>query len=174
MLKHITWQEFLLAATLLTFLWYIGIILLLFRKELKSLLTGKKHGAENGASNRTKEDELNVEQAESMDDDLMGKAKLPEGMSIMGMEEFSFRKRDEEHKEKMLGSIPDLLEEMKQLFQILKDEEGTKEDFLVLMDGFKQRLKAIRTDSNQQPLNEFITRHAPFSLSERELENFWE
>uniref|UniRef100_F4C123 Uncharacterized protein n=1 Tax=Sphingobacterium sp. (strain 21) TaxID=743722 RepID=F4C123_SPHS2 len=173
MLKHITWQEFLLAATLLTLLWYISIILLLFRKELKRLLTGKKHGVEKRTHSVTKEDELNVEQTESVDDDLMGKAKLPEGMSTMGMEEFSFRKRDEEHKEKMLGSIPDLLEEMKQLFQILKDEEGTKEDFLVLMDGFRPRLKAIRTDSNWQSLNEFITLHAPFPLSERDLENLW-
>ncbi|MFD2965408.1 MULTISPECIES: hypothetical protein [Olivibacter] len=174
MLKQITWQEFLLAATLLTFLWYISIILLLFRKELKRLLTGKKHGAENGVRNGTKEDDLDAEQAKSVDDNLMGKTKLPEGMSVMGMEEFSFRKRDEEQKEKMLGSVPDLLEEMKQLFQILKDEEGTKADFLVLMDGFKPRLKAIRTDSNQQSLNEFIARHAPFPLSERELENLWE
>lgn len=174
MLKHITWQEFLLATTLLTFLWYISIILLLFRKELKRLLTGKNHNFKEGARSRTKEDEPNAKQAESADDDLMGKAKLPEGMSTMGMEEFSFRKRDEEHRDKMLGSIPDLLEEMKQLFQILKDEEGTKADFLVLMDGFKPRLKAIRTDFNQQSLNEFITRHAPFPLSERELENFWE
>ncbi|MEH6308701.1 MULTISPECIES: hypothetical protein [Olivibacter] len=174
MLKHITWQEFLLAATLLTFLWYISVILLLFRKELKRLLTGKKHGAEKRPHSGTKENDLDTEQTESVDDDLMGKTKLPEGMSVMGMDEFSFRKRDEEHKEKMLGNIPDLLEEMKQLFQILKDEEGTKEDFLILMDGFKPRLKAIRTDSNQQSLNEFITRHAPFPLSERELENFWE
>ncbi|QNL49706.1 hypothetical protein H8S90_23820 [Olivibacter sp. SDN3] len=119
MLKHITWQQFLLAATLLTFLWYVAVMLLLYRKELKNFLTGKKNIAERNAEpppNQTEEAVLPEENG-NLEQDLMGKAKLPEGISIMGMDELRFKGKDDD-KDRQFGNIPDLLEEMKQVFQI--------------------------------------------------------
>ncbi|WP_130857932.1 hypothetical protein [Olivibacter jilunii] len=172
MLQHISWQQFLLAATLLTFLWYIGVILLLYRKELKNFLTGKKSKTEERKPEESRKETESLP-VQSEEDTLMGTPRLPEGLNLMEMDKLSFAPKKAQQKEKMLGALPDLLEEMKQLFQIVKDEEGTKADFLVLLDGFKPRLSEIRTEGNEQAIREFLLEHIPFELSKKELDSLW-
>ncbi|QNL49709.1 hypothetical protein H8S90_23840 [Olivibacter sp. SDN3] len=58
-------------------------------------------------------------------------------------------------------------------FQILRDEEGTKADFLDLLENFKPALKEIRTATNQESINEFIVKQVPYTLSAGELESIW-
>jgi hypothetical protein len=173
MLQQFTWQQFLIAALVFTLIWYAGVILLFYRKELNAFLRGKRKNEQvkEPLPHRWEQDTTQLQGDESTEDDLMGESRMPEGVGRMSMSDFGF---SDEGKEQQIGLVPDVLEEIKEVFSILAREDGSKKDFFGLIKLVKEKYPKITANPNIGYINEFIADHAPFRLSVEELEDMWE
>lgn len=170
MLQQFTWQQFLVATLILTLIWYFSVMLLFYRKELKAFLNGKKLKDENDAPLphrwAKKVDELQPEPEEN----LMGKSKLPEGVSIIEMEDIQFA---DDNNVQLPGLVSDVIQEIKTIFNILVNEDGTKQDFFKLIEAVKETYSGIITNQHIPRINEFIIANASFHITREELDNLW-
>lgn len=184
MLFPFTMQDFLIAAVVLSLVWYAGVFLWFNRRGNLVLKLGGAAGA--GTKVRTKlrpglpgkgsggelEEDFAVE-------GLMAKVKLPEGMELIASNELRFSGMTGEaasgsvHYDQ-LGLIPDVLEEIKEVFGILAKEDGTKQDFFGLMKLVGEKYPKISSHPGLSGLNAFIRDHAPFAISAQELEDLWD
>jgi hypothetical protein len=197
MLHQFTWQQFLVAALILSFIWYGAVILLFYRKQIREILRGKhKPGSVQEPLAHAWDEEFEDEPLPE-DENLMGKSALPEGMTRLSMAQFGFapspgeptfkqevnknweQKKDFENettddaRERQLGLIPDVLEELKSIFHILETEQGNKVDFISLFGLVSSKYPRIKGTSNQQALNDYIRENLPFSISDEELNSLW-
>jgi len=172
MVQQFTWQEFLIAALVLTIIWYAAVILLFYRKEMKAFLNKKQVGKSEGKSlpHRWEKDVDLLEEDEQ--EELMGRSKMPEGMTTVSMGDVGFAGDDD--REDRLGLIPDVLEEVKSIFSILAKEDGNKKDFFSLMKLVREKYPKIGAHPSVKHINGYISEHAPFHLSPEELENLWD
>jgi hypothetical protein len=170
MLQHFTWPQFLIAALILTLLWYITIVLLYYRKDLKWFLTGKEFNEHNEPLPHVWQDEVD----EISTDDLMGKPAKPEGLETVSMDGFSFGPISSSAKLSQLGLVPDVVEELKTIFNILQKEDGNKSDFFSLLALTKAKHPKIGINPNIQHINDFVRQNAPFMLTNEELEDMWD
>ncbi|WP_026898849.1 hypothetical protein [Daejeonella oryzae] len=170
MLEHFTWPQFLIAALILSLLWYIAIVLLYFRKDLKILLLGKEFNLQNEPLPHAWQDEVDEIPA----DNLMGKPAKPEGLENVTMNGFGFSPKDNSSKFLQLGVVPDVLEELKTIFNILQKEDGSKSDFFSLLALTKAKHAGIGRNPNISHINDFVRENAPFMLTKEELENMWD
>jgi hypothetical protein len=178
MLQQFTWQQFLVATLVLTIIWYVAITLIFYRKEVFGLFDPRittrsterlPHRWEKGI------DQL----AESVNEeelDLMGKSKLPDGMSRVSSDAFGFSggNQDEDQKMEQIGLVPDVLEELKGVFLNLAANDGDKLDFMEMMDAVREKFPKIASSPNIGRINAFVSQNAPFYLSKDELENLWD
>lgn len=158
----------------LSLIWYAGVILLFYRTELLGFFG--KVGNEDRKERLPHRWETEVEDLENENlppDELMGKSKLPQGMSSVGMASFGFVQTDVE-REEQIGLVPDVLQEIKEIFGIIEKEDGSKKDFLSLMEMVREKFPQIGSNPNISRINQFISEHAPFHLSAEELENLWD
>ncbi|WP_448635219.1 hypothetical protein [Pedobacter panaciterrae] len=160
MLKTFSWQDFLLAATLLSLIWWLGIWLLYYRNTCAKNLVPLAHSWSEEV------DELEKESG------LMGKAVLEQGVSVVAAEDFSFGMPVSDQG-KQLGDLADVQEEVKSICGILAAEDGSKEDFFTLFEMIRNKYPKIASSPSLDSLNVFIRDHVPFALSEEELENIW-
>lgn len=174
MLQQFTWQQFLIASMVLSLIWYGGVILMFYRTELVNVLNRKPSipSVEKLPHRWDKDVEVLVNENNEIDD-LMGKAKLPDGMASVGMGSFGFT-TDENEREEQVGLISDLLQELKGIFSLLEREDGRKTDFFNLMEMVREKFPKIGSHPRIPQINEFISEHAPFHLSQEELENLWD
>jgi hypothetical protein len=196
-LQHFTWQQFLVAATILTAIWYVVIILVFYRQRIQDLVQGKKRDNDPPEPLGHAWDEDFEDETEDEPDDLIGKSAMPEGMTKVSMSMFGFapgvseeakeqetvtigNEEDEfkndtgnDDRERQQSVIPDVIEELKSIFHILETEKGTKADFLSLFALVSSKYQRIRGTSNQQALNDFIRENLPFSITEEELDSLW-
>lgn len=200
LLQHFTWQQFLVAATILTAVWYVAVILIFYRKKLQDLLNGKRQP--NAPVERLRhswEDEFEDE-PEPEADDLIGESVLPEGMSKVSMSMFGFAPhvepengaenfaaeigqhftevpkdlcKDEDSREKQQKLVPDAIEELKTIFRILERDKGGKEHFISLFGLVKNKYAELRDTPSARALNEFIRENVLFPISDEELTNLW-
>jgi len=172
--KSFTWQQFLVAALILSSIWYLGVLPLLYRKQLKAWL---EKGRKNIEPLRHEWDEELEEEAlpGSEEDALIGKSKMPEGMSRLDMNMFGFAPdvEEEDSRELQQGLVPDVIEELKSIFHVLEKEQGNKEDFISLFGLVKAKYAGIRDTPSQRALNEYIRENALFPISDEELANLW-
>jgi len=193
MLQHFTWHQFLLAALILSLIWYTGVILLFYRSSLKDLLTDRaKRPISPEPLKHSWEEDFEEQESAIDEDEFMGKAAVPEGLSTLSMADFGFApkvdpvsneqvtgqrahfdQRDEDAWLTQLGLIPDLLEELKSIFYILQKEQGTKDDFISLFALISSKYSHIRNSSNQQALNDYIRENLSFEISDQELNKLW-
>ncbi|MHB8205910.1 hypothetical protein [Mucilaginibacter sp.] len=180
MLKHFTWPQFFIAVVILTLIWYAGVILLFYRRQITDLLKGKRKPSisPEPMQHHWEEDE-EYETIAGEEDNLVGKPALPEGMSELSMAQFGFAPKiaapamDDEDKDTQLGLIPDVIEELKSIFHILETEGGGKTDFISLFGLVSTKYPKIRNTPNQQALNDYIRENLPFGISNEELNNLW-
>lgn len=197
MLHQFTWQQFLVAALILSLIWYGAVILLFYRKRIQEILSGI-HKPENQAEPLAHAwDEGFEEEPLGEEENLMGKSALPEGMARLSMGQFGFatgpgeptvkqgvnknweQKKDFENetiddgRQRQFGLVSDVLEELKSIFHILETEQGNKEDFISLFGLVSSKYPKIKGTSNQQALNDHIRENLPFSISEEELNSLW-
>lgn len=174
MLQQFTWQDFLIAAVIFTLVWYVAIILLYYRSEFFKFISGRNPTQPPEKLRREWEEEFEDDEK----DNLMGKQALPEGLSEVSMSNFGFGQKGEitdekDNKEIQLGLVPDVLEELKSIFSILKKEDGGKEDFISLFALIGSKYPNIRNTPDQHAINNYIRENLPFEMSEEELENLW-
>jgi len=201
LLQHFTWQQFLVAATIFTAVWYAAVILMFYRQKLQHLLNGKRQSS--SAPERLKhawEDDYD-DGTEEETDDLIGEAVLPEGMSKVSMSMFGFAPHEDEPdmqaqklieetkevsneaqassddegaaRERQQKLVPDAIEELKSIFYILERDKGGKEHFLSLFGLVKNKYAALRDTPSARALNEYIRENALFPISDEELTNLW-
>lgn len=175
MLHQFTWQQFLIAALILTLVWYIAIILLYYRTKILDLFSQKSKYKQPEKLKREWEEELE----EDDNNDLIGRQAVPEGISEVEMHMLGFapiikkETNPEDDKDTQLGLIPDVLEELKGIFRILEKENGDKEDFISLFKLVSSKYPKIKDTPNQSSLNEHIRENLPFHISDEELANLW-
>jgi hypothetical protein len=172
MLQSFTWQQFLVAALVLSFIWYLVVLLSCYKGNLKRR-TDKGQSRVNPEplqhywNNEQEFEELTDEES------LLGKSKLPEGVSNASMGSFSFV-QDEKKNEEKLGLVPDVIEELKSIFYILAKEDGKKSDFFSLLQLVKGKYPKINSSPWVKEINQYVQEHAPFHLSKDELDNLWD
>lgn len=181
MLQNFTWQQFLVAALVFSLLWYGGIWFFWLRhRKLGGLgWKGSSAGIGSGRSGRSAGKlphrwEGDVEVL-SPADELMGKSRLPEGMELLSGSELRFAgKEGTADRSDQLGLVPDLLQELKLLFQRLAEEDGKKSDFFRLLEALKSGFPKMGGHPQMHALNEFIIDHAPFHLTPGEIADLWD
>jgi hypothetical protein len=184
MLHYFTWQQFSIAALILSFSWYASVILLFYRKELHNFLSGKP--ASTGAAEplaHVWDEDFEDEPLAEQEENLLGKPVLPEGMSRLAMSQFGFapavtaitteEAAGDDDRDTRLGIVPDVLEELKSIFHILESEDGNKADFISLFGLVSAKYPKIRNTPNQQAINDYIRENLPFDISDEELDNIW-
>lgn len=172
MLAQFTWQEFWLAILLLTMLWYSGIILFYFRKEL-DLFFGRNSNPKEPPGRRLVDRVEEPAHKPEEHDGLLGASRPAEGTSTVSLGQISFG-QDENAKYEQLGLIPDVLKELKEVFSVLEKEDGNKQDFFNMMEMVRAKYGQIGSNPRIVQINQFIAEHAPFHLSKEELENLWD
>jgi hypothetical protein len=172
MLQSFTWQQFLVAALVLSSIWYLAVLLTCYRRKLKDLLAGKRQALKAPEALRHYWDNEQEFQEINEEEGLLGKSKLPEGVANVEMGSFGFIK-SENGKEKQLGLVPDVIEELKSIFNILAKEDGSKADFFSLLQLVKVKYTQIGSSPSIGSINQYIRENAPFHLTTEELENLW-
>ncbi len=174
MLQQFTWQELGIATGALVLIWYTAVILVFYRKELSAFLNRVQPGRQTPESLPHRR-ETGIDRVKDLEEGetLMGRPQLPAGMTRVSTGGFGFA-RDEEAKEQQIGLVPDVLEEVKSIFNILSREDGNKRDFFSLMKLVKEKYPGISSSPSIGRINGFIAEHAPFHLSAEELEGLWD
>jgi hypothetical protein len=80
---------------------------------------------------------------------------------------------EDDGRERQQGLVPDVLEELKSIFQILETEHGTKEDFISLFHLVSSKYPGIKGTSSQEVLNEHVRENVLFPISDKELDSLW-
>ncbi|MGY4539454.1 hypothetical protein ACVW0P_003888 [Mucilaginibacter sp. UYNi724] len=175
MLEQFTWQQFLVAAFVLSLVWYLAIFLLYYRDKAKVIFTPKTK--EKSPEKLRKEwaheleDEPELKEAEN--GGLMGRPVEPEGMETVAMDGIRFAEKPH-NKEQQLGLVPDVLEELKGVFRDLENKDGGKSDFFPLIHRIKEKYPKIAASDNLEDINRNIRDNAPFLLTDEELEDLWD
>lgn len=181
MVQQMTWQTFLVATLVLTIIWYVAVVLLFYRREVfrffrkGTLMKSNQFRRTEPLPHRW---EKGVDQIAASDPaaemELMGKPKLPEGMSSIGSDAFGFGSADDQWRDEQLGLVPDVLQELKLIFSQLAEGDGSKRDFFERMVPLREAFPKIGSSPNIGRINEFIIDHAPFHLSIEEMEGLWD
>ena len=173
MLHSFTWQQFLVAALILSSIWYLVVWFVYCKGTLKNIFPPKQKEANPPEPLKHYWDNDDEFEDISDDDNLLGQSKLPEGVSNLAMSEFGFAPRIAE-KENQLGLVPDVLEELKRIFNILEKEDGNKLDFFSLLQLVKGKYPNLGASTGSGHISRYIQDHAPFHLTAEELENLWD
>jgi hypothetical protein len=202
MLQQFSWQQFLAALAGLALIWYVVVILLFYRRQLfglvsrltggppkRSLLSGSAASSAAPLPHRWEKelrgeglDELHSgpEEVDSEvtrgPDSLMGASRMPEGMSRVGLEQVSFvldERAQDQVRQDQLGLVSDVLQDVKEVFQLLARDEGNKHDFFKLMAVVSEHYPGLSAHPSLRRINGFIAEHAPFALSFEELDKLW-
>jgi len=176
-LQHFSWQQFLVAALVLSLIWYVALILALYPEQLVDFLNGRRRPAPSPEPLRHEWDE-ELEELPFDEESLMGKTALPEGMSRVSMSDFSFAPVAKapvivSETEWKLGLTPDVLEELKSIFHILETEGGGKADFISLFGLVSSKYPQIKGTANERAINEYIRENVLFPISDEELSALW-
>ena len=187
-LQHYTWQQFLVAALILSLIWYVALVLALYREQLVDFLNGRRRPARTPEPLRHEWDE-ELEEGTFAEESLMGRSALPEGMSRISMSDFSFTpvtkeqkqpawdaeevKETTEERDAQLGLVPDVLEELKSIFHILEKDKGGKAEFISLFGLVGAKYTKIKGTANEQAINAYIRENVLFPISDKELDSLW-
>lgn len=201
MLHQFTWQQFLLAALIFTACWYAVIFLLYYRDKITGLFNGGK-AKQPEKIKREWEEELEDDDPQDEEQSLVGRQQLPEGVSEVEMHMLGFAPKvkseilakqgetaevqangepqeseaepdADEYRDTEIGLVPDVLEELKNIFHMLETQDGTKEDFISLFSFVSSKYPKIKGTPNQQALNDHIRENLPFDISDEELDQLW-
>ncbi|MDR2275364.1 MAG: hypothetical protein LBF27_30935 [Sphingobacterium sp.] len=160
MLQQFTWLQFSIAVAIITVLWYITILLLFFKEEIKNLMGfGSVKKTAPPPTERTPEPPA-----------LMGASKLPEGVTETYELEFGPRTDDKVHR---LGAISDFLEETKDIFEIVQNEGGGKEELLEMLKELLKHYPNVKESRHRRALVDHLKEHSPLNLSSTEIEELF-
>ncbi|HEY0056937.1 MAG TPA: hypothetical protein VGB63_16420 [Pedobacter sp.] len=176
MLHQFTWQHFLIAALIFLLIWYLAVFIYCHRKSSGSFFASLK---QRQPQRLTREWEADFEDDSETDDDLIGRPVLPEGVGEVSMHMLGFASKVAENRASeddrfiQLGVLPDVLEELKRIFNIIERENGTKEHFNSLFALILSKHPGLANMANSKPLNQYLTENLPFELSDEDLNKLW-
>ncbi|WP_143167006.1 hypothetical protein [Mucilaginibacter sp. OK098] len=198
MLHQFTWQQFLVAAAVLTLVWYGLLFVSWYLKGKAWFGLGSRVGAGNGRSAEplphTWERGVDVLSDDPAGDDLMGVSQGPEGLSRVSMDQFSFAAPVErsvtvvaeaEVLERpavsggfLQGTVADFLEELKPVFDYAARYKKGLPVFLEHLQALLGRYPEIRESPNWEAIVGHICELAvdalPFEVSPQEIHMFLE
>jgi len=164
-LNNYSWQDFLLAATALLVLWYLGLWWCYRRRKAGAMADSAvplPHGWQDGVDRLDGADEV------------MGVTKLDHGVSVVAADDFRFEQvEDVGGRQEKLGLVPDVQQEIKSICSLLAVNDGTKEDFFSMFELLVKDKYSRVPASAQAGLSEYIREHVPFYLTIEELESLW-
>ncbi|MCR8560448.1 hypothetical protein KXD93_22530 [Mucilaginibacter sp. BJC16-A38] len=180
MFQHLTWQQFLVAASVLSLVWY-GALALFYRKQVREVWRGmvKRSAPLLPARKPVGTAEISTGEPEGQEAELMGKPAMPAGMSRVSMNLFGFAdplgadEDAEERRQRQRGLIPDVIQELKNIFHVLETEQGGKAEFTALFGLVSMKYPQIRGTADQGYLNGYIRDHVLFPISDAELDALW-
>lgn len=179
MLEQFTWQQFLIAALVLSLIWYAVLILLFYRKKIIDAIQKKRMsgGPRIQSSYNPREQKKTESSSEEDRDALIGKTALPDGVTEVGMDLYSFAPKEDADpdadKVARLGLVPDVLEEIKTVITIIGTEGGTKEDFFSLFKLVSAKYPMMRDSPHRNYVNDYIRENVPFTLSQEDVDKLW-
>ncbi|WP_461791651.1 hypothetical protein [Pedobacter sp.] len=154
--QNFSWQDFLLAAALLSVLWYVLLWLFLFRGR-PSVLGAPANGGARGA-----------DVFDGIEENLLGRPVMAEGEKVVGADDFGFAGADQLEQ---LGVVADVQEQLRVTCRELESRLAAKEEFLSVISSV---LKCYPVPlSSRLPLEEFIREHLPFFVTEDEMDGLW-
>jgi len=168
MLQQFTWSQFLIAALILTLLWYLILMLTTFRQSLAGLFF--RSPIKNDVSGERYPGLISKQEA-AEELSVMGKSRLAEGVEVLSMSDLHFGSGTAD--DGKLGLVPDVIKELNDIFSTLASEDGNRQDFFILQGIVREKYGAIATHPSINQINQFIKENAPFSISEQELDNLW-
>jgi hypothetical protein len=174
---HFTWQQFGMAAIGFILIWYAIVLLLYFRKEIKAFLSRPPGGKTDRLIPKEDTGVLQHvwERDGFMDDDLVGDAAEPEGVSTHSWNSFGFTgKTKQKTEDELLGLIPDALEEIKTALHTVETSGGGKAEFISLFKLVSAKYGRLKNSPHLGAINEWILDNTPFELTEDELWQLWE
>ncbi|MGN7988709.1 hypothetical protein ACTJKC_15275 [Pedobacter sp. 22226] len=177
MLQQFSWTTFFIFYAVLSAVWYLLLGLTVYRKDAMTCLSG---GLNKGVTAPDAESGQGADLDYPAAPEVMGRSRMPEGLEIISMGALNFAagnagsQHDGNSKSDQLGLVPDVLQELKEIFAVLAKEDGTKQDFFSLAAMISEKYGRIGSSPNIGKINEFIRDHAPFSVSLKELENLWD
>ena len=74
----------------------------------------------------------------------------------------------------MRGALPDLMEELKLVIQTVQSEQGSKEDFLALLEFTLPKYPGITSRSELAAIAEWINNNSSFELTREDLSKLWD
>ncbi|RYG16377.1 MAG: hypothetical protein EOO07_13410, partial [Chitinophagaceae bacterium] len=92
MLQQFSWTTFLVFFALISALWYLALLLTVFRKEAMAFLSGTVSKSSTVSLGDTAAYE---KQPDSPEQEIMGKSRMPEGLEVVSMGALSFSVSDD-------------------------------------------------------------------------------
>lgn len=187
MFSSISWQEFLLVIFFAVLAYYCLTAIVLFRTEIVSLFRGQISGSmrkddlspsDSGSEvmGSIQPDEEPVNQRISTDTargiEVLTSEDDPETLAEVrqspGVESGAM----------LIGSVADLLQEVKTLVELIAEYRSPKEEALSLFQTLLLRYPHLRESIYQEPVNLYIYENSksrfPFSLELDEIRRWWE
>ncbi|WP_316846870.1 hypothetical protein [Pedobacter psychrodurus] len=177
MLQQFSWMTFLIFFAILSALWYLMLAITVYRKETFGLIAGSRLHVSNVLATNPQREE---EEEDQIADQIMGKSKMPEGLEVVSMGALNFSVAEDaayspdDAKSDQLGLVPDVIQEIREIFAVLAKEDGTKQDFFSLAALISEKYGRIGSNPNIGQINAFIRDHAPFAVTLEELEHLWD
>ncbi|MCR8556949.1 hypothetical protein KXD93_04820 [Mucilaginibacter sp. BJC16-A38] len=167
-LPHFTWQQFGLAAIGFLFIWYAVVLLWFGGRRLKAFFARGKPAVREPLPHVWETEEF-------MEDNLVGEATEPEGVTTHAWNSFGFTGRAKRNPDdELLGLVPDALEEIKTALHTVEATGGDKSDFISLFKLVSAKYERLKDGPHLAAINEWILENVPFALSEDELGQLWE
>lgn len=185
MFSSISWQEFFIVIAFSVLAYYCLTALLLFRTDIVSLLRGQVSGS-------MRKDDLSLSDSGS---EVMGSIQPDEEpvslrISTNTSQEIQVLSDGDpetltevrqspgvESGAMLIGSVADLLQEVKTLVELIAEYKSPKEEALSLFQTLLLRYPHLRESIYQEPVNLYIYENSksrfPFSLELDEIRRWW-
>jgi hypothetical protein len=172
MLKSISWQEFLTVISVITVIYYAVLGIFFYGSKIKSILSGRGRPPLQNENQRAPKKSASLvgkikeeEHAEETREDLIASDQLNVANS-------SSREND-----LMLGTVADVLKELKNLIQEIIDSKITKEQSIDLFKALLSNYNQIKATNYQRSIDLFIHENAvdqfDFELGLDEITQLW-
>ena len=180
MLHEFTWRHFLVAAAVLTLVWY-GLLFLLRRRKGKAVPPDRFAGNTSAGNLQPLPHQWETDVDVLADGGLLGAPQEPEGLCRVGIDEVGFAPRQmvrqATDKGRFLsGTVADFLEELKPVFDYELRYKKGRQDFLAHLLALIGRYPAIRENVSWPDIvahiSELVAEQLAFNLSGREIDDF--
>lgn len=192
MLNSIAWEQYFIFIAFALFLYYLGILFLYYRKDLISKLSSGRSTSSvyatdpnsNSFSPKASSFMGSIKQ-EEREDKIQSKHKEigeAEKLEVGAITTDSESPVDEEPplpspEILLLGSIADLLKEIKSLIPLLSENDGCNADFKTLLSALFAKNPQLKSTTYQDAISLFIyneyVSNLPFELGLQEIKNCW-